>query len=357
MHGEFFNAILPQLRARRPLKCLPRTSSEQDEQTLKQANDQHPRQRDSPATMPELDLNLIPYLVALEETRNVSRAGDLLGVSQPRVSAALGKLREYFGDPLFVRTSRGMEPTAYALVLIPAARDALARIEHGLVAPRDFDPATSKHTFSIALSDVGEIVFLPRLLQEFARRAPLANLRSVSLPHADVERGLEAGSIDLAVGYFPDLRGTNFFQQRLFTHRFICLMRRDHPLASEHFSLKQFLACGHAVVRAEGRSQEVLEKYLAKRRLVRRAVLETSHFMSLPYILSRTDLIATVPHAIGYAYSTEHASIVLVEPPLPLPRFDLRQHWHRKFHNDARTVWLRTLVAELYNDALDEWPK
>ncbi|HTH75015.1 MAG TPA: LysR family transcriptional regulator [Trinickia sp.] len=309
--------------------------------------------------MPDLslDLNLIPYLVALEEARNVSRAGVLLGVAQPRVSAALAKLRAYFGDPLFVRTSRGMEPTPLALALMPAARDALALIERGLVAPHDFDPATSTHTFSIALSDVGEIVFLPRLLQAFAQRAPNANLRSVSQPHAEVEHGLESGGIDLAVGYFPDLRGANVFQQRLFTHRFICMMRRDHPLALKRLSLKQFLACGHAVVRAEGRSQEVLEAYLAKRRLVRRAVLETPHFTSLPYILGRTDLIATVPHAVGYAYSTAHASIVLVEPPLPLPRFDLRQHWHRKFHNDARTVWLRSLVAEIFNDAADEWPK
>jgi DNA-binding transcriptional LysR family regulator len=307
--------------------------------------------------MPELDLNLIPFLVALDETRNVSRAGALLGVSQPRVSAALGKLRDYFGDPLFVRTSRGMEPTPCALALAPAARDALARIERGLVAPHDFDPAASTHTFSIALSDVGEIVFLPRLLQEFARRAPHANLRSVSLSHSEVERELESGGIHLAVGYFPDLGGTNFFQQRLFTHRFICLMRRDHPLAARRLTLDRFLGCGHAVVRAEGRSQEVLEKYLAKRRLSRRAVLETPHFTSLPYILSRTDLIATVPHAIGYAYANEHASIVLVDPPLPLPHFDLRQHWHRKFHNDARTLWLRGLIAELFNDARDEWPK
>ncbi|HVW50573.1 MAG TPA: LysR family transcriptional regulator [Trinickia sp.] len=307
--------------------------------------------------MPELDLNLIPFLVALDETRNVSRAGALLGVSQPRVSAALGKLRDYFGDPLFVRTSRGMEPTPCALALVPAARDALARIERGLVAPHDFDPAASTHTFSIALSDVGEIVFLPRLLQEFARRAPHANLRSVSLSHSEVERELESGGIDLAVGYFPDLGGTNFFQQRLFTHRFICLMRRDHPLAARRLTLDRFLGCGHAVVRAEGRSQEVLETYLAKRRLSRRAVLETPHFTSLPYILSRTDLIATVPHAIGYAYANEHASIVLVDPPLPLPHFDLRQHWHRKFHNDARTLWLRGLIAELFNDARDEWPK
>ncbi|WP_321791421.1 LysR family transcriptional regulator [Caballeronia sp. J97] len=307
--------------------------------------------------MNDLDLNLIPYLVAIEETRNVSRAAERLGVSQPRVSTALARLREYFNDPLFVRTSRGMEPTPRTIALVPAAREALARIERGLLDRQHFDPATSTETFSIALSDVGEIVFLPRLLQAFAKQAPNANLRSVSASHGDVERGLEAGDIDLAVGYFPDLRGNNFFQQRLFSHRFICLMRRDHPYANQPLTLERFMECGHAVVRAEGRSQEILENYLDKERVRRRAVLETPHFMSLPFILSRTDLIATVPHAIGFAYVAEHASITLAEPPLALPRFDLKQHWHRKFHNDARTVWLRGIVASLFNDELDEWPK
>ena len=149
--------------------------------------------------MPELDLNLIPYLVAMEDTRNVSRAAERLGVSQPRVSTALGRLREYFGDPLFVRTSRGMEPTPRALMLIPAAREALSRIESGLIDSGEFDPATSTHTFSIALSDVGEIVFLPRLLQLFAQRAPYANLRSVTLTPAHVERGLESGDVEEAL--------------------------------------------------------------------------------------------------------------------------------------------------------------
>jgi DNA-binding transcriptional LysR family regulator len=307
--------------------------------------------------MPELDLNLIPYLVAMEDTRNVSRAAERLGVSQPRVSTALGRLREYFGDPLFVRTSRGMEPTPRALSLIPAAREALGRIEKGMLESQDFDPATSTHTFSLALSDVGEIVFLPRLLQLFAERAPHANLRSVSMPPAHVERGLESGDVDLAVGYFPDLSGNNFFQQRLFSHRFICLLRSGHPLARAPLTVQQFVDSGHAVVRAEGRSQEVLEKFLEKKRIRRRAVLETPHFMSLPFILARTDLIATVPHAIGFAYVAEHASITIVEPPLPLPRFDLRQHWHRKFHNDPRGTWLRSVVSELFNDAMDEWPK
>jgi DNA-binding transcriptional LysR family regulator len=307
--------------------------------------------------MQDLDLNLIPYLVAMEEARNVSRAAQMLGVSQPRVSTALARLRDYFGDPLFVRTSRGMEPTPRALSLIPSAREALGHIQRGVLDTQQFDPGTTTRTFSIALSDVGEIVFLPRLLQVLAQRAPHANLRSLSLPPADLERGLAAGEIDLAIGYFPDLSGNNFFQQRLFSHRFICLMRNGHPLAKRSLTIEAFLRCGHAVVRAEGRSQEVLEKYLEKHRIHRRAVLETSHFMSLPFILSRTDLIATVPHAIGFAYAAEHASITLAEPPLALPRFDLKQHWHRKFHNDARTIWLRGIVAELFNDEHDEWPR
>ncbi|CAM2153411.1 LysR family transcriptional regulator, mexEF-oprN operon transcriptional activator [Pararobbsia alpina] len=307
--------------------------------------------------MEHLDLNLIPYLVAMDEKRSVSRAARLLGVSQPRVSSALGRLREYFNDPLFVRTARGMQPTPRAEALVPAAREALERIQKGMVETQQFDPATTSDMFSIALSDVGEIVFLPRLLRAFAELAPGARLRSVSLPPSDIERGIEAGDVDLAVGYFPDLGGNNFFQKRLFTHRFICLMRSDHPLRSQKLTLERFMRCGHAVVRAEGRSQEVLENYLERKRIRRRAVLETSHFMSLPFILAKTDLIATVPHAIGYAYVAEHASIALAEPPFELPRFDLKQHWHRKFNNDPRVTWLRGLVSSLFNDEEDEWPK
>lgn len=258
---------------------------------------------------------------------------------------------------LFVRTSRGMEPTPRALALIPSAREALGQIERGMLDTDEFEPKTTRRTFTIALSDVGEIVFLPRLLQAFAVQAPLANVRSLSLPPQELERGLENGEVDLAIGYFPDLGGSNFFQQRLFSHRFICLMRGNHPLSRAPLTLEGFLAYGHAVVRAPGRSQEVLEKYLEKKRIRRRAVLETTHFMSLPFILSRTDLIATVPHAIGFAYAAEHPSIMLAEPPLPLPNFDLKQHWHRKYHNDTRIKWLRALVATLFSDALDEWPK
>lgn len=162
------------------------------------------------AALPAFDLNLLPILLALHDARSVSMAAQQLGMSQPGVSAALAKLRTAFGDPLFVRTSRGMEPTPRALALIPAARDVLARIQQGIVETGAFDPATTTHLFSIALSDVGEMVFLPRIVEAMARQAPHASVQSVTLPPAQIERALETGALDLAVGYFPDLKKNNF---------------------------------------------------------------------------------------------------------------------------------------------------
>ena len=162
-------------------------------------------------------------------------------------------------------------------------------------------------------------------------------------------------SQDLAVGYFPDLKRSNFFRQRLFTHYFVCLLRRDHPVRTRRLSLDQFSGLGHAIVRAEGRSQELFERFLESKHIHRRGVLFTTHFMSLPFILEPTDPVAVVPHAVGLAFAGRHTRLRTVELPMALPRFDLKQHWHRKFHGDAKNKWLRALVAELFNDAADEW--
>ena len=125
-----------------------------------------------------------------------------------------------FDDPLFVRTAHGMEPTPRAQALIAPAREVLSRVERDVLPGLAFDPATADVTFTFALSDVGEMVFLPRILERIQRLAPLASLRSVTPAPSDLREGLETGEIDLAVGYFPDLETNNFFQQRLFTHHF-----------------------------------------------------------------------------------------------------------------------------------------
>jgi DNA-binding transcriptional LysR family regulator len=299
--------------------------------------------------MEKFDLNLLKVALAIADQKSVSRAAEKLDLSQPAVSLALGKLRRQLGDELFVRTTRGMEPTPRAKPVVEFARQMLERVKTEVFQREGFDPKASSTTFSVALSDIGEMVFLPRLLQTLRTRAPNVSVTSVTMAAKDVGDALEAGTVDLAIGYFPDLKKHNFFQQRLFSHGFICLLRTDHPIRSEKLSLPQFLALGHAVVKAEGRSQEVFERYLERKNIHRRVALSTPHFLSIPFIIGTTDLVVTVPRAVGTSFAS-FANVRLVEPPLKSPSFDLKQHWHRKYNDDAKSRWLRSLVAELFRD-------
>ncbi len=301
------------------------------------------------------DLNLFVVLAALREAGSVSGAARRLGRTQAAVSMALARLRGHFGDPLYVRAASGMKPTPLAERLGAQAQAIVALAEASLHGERGFDPATAADEFVFALSDVGELVFLPRLVEALAAAAPGVTVRSVTLPPAETERGLEEGDIDLAVGHFPDLK-TRHFQQRLFTHYFVCLARAGHPGCGTPFTLAQFLACGHAVVQSGSRSQELVERFLAREGVVRRVALQTPHFTSLPFVIARSDLVATVPHALAIAFTRSMPrQLMMMKPPLLLPDFDLRQHWHRRFHKDPRSRWLRGFVAGLFNDFADEW--
>lgn len=305
--------------------------------------------------MSHFDLNLLRVALGIHDEGSVSAAASKLGISQPAASAALSRLRRVVGDPLFVKTSRGMDPTPRVLVLVKTARSVLAQVDSVISAEDAFDPEKTTETFTFAMSDIGEMVFLPKLIDQMQRQAPLATIRSVTPPAALVEQGLQNGTIDLAVGYFPDLKKKNFFQQRLFTHHFVCLLRADHPLRSDKLSLSEFQSLGHVVVRADGRSQEVFERFLERKRVRCRIVLSTPHFMSVPMIIARSDLIATVPHALGMHIRQTQLGLRVAKPPLDPPGFDLRQHWHRKYHLEPKIVWLRGLVSELFNDTRDEW--
>jgi len=300
--------------------------------------------------MAGFDLNLLPVALAICEERSVSGAARKLGMSQPAVSVALNKLRKALGDPLFVRTAHGMDPTPRALTLISPTRDILQRLQTDVLASEQFDPGSTDRKFTLALSDIGEMTFLPRLLERLRRDAPGASMSSVSMAPADLAIALENGEVDLAVGYFPDLKNRNFFQQRLFSHSFICLLSATHPYRGRKMSMQQFLKVGHAVIKAEGRSQELFEQFLVRQRIERRIVLSTPHFMSIPFLIASSDLVATVPRAVGESFA-QFAAIKLVEPPLEIPRFDLKQHWHRKFAKDGANAWLRSVVAELFGDA------
>ncbi|MFZ1909831.1 MAG: LysR family transcriptional regulator [Burkholderiales bacterium] len=306
--------------------------------------------------MNKLNLDLLPIAFALYDERSVSGAARVLGMSQPAVSMALRKLRVAFDDPLFIRAARGVAPTPRAHALVKASRSLVARLQEDLVFEQTFDAGRSTRAFTFALSDVGEIVFLPHLIERLRAAAPHCSVRSVSMPPQQIARALEKGEVDLAVGYFPDLVQNCFLQQRLFTHHFACFMRADHPRYAKRLSLKAFLEIEHAVVHAEGRSHELFEKLLERKRIRRRIALHTPHFLSIPIIVSRSDLMATVPHALAlYFARLAPQQFALAIPPFDVAGFDVKQHWHRKFNHDARNQWLRRQVAELFNDATDEW--
>jgi DNA-binding transcriptional LysR family regulator len=301
------------------------------------------------------DLNLLPVLVKIYEHGSVSAAAAHLGMSQSAVSGVLAKLRELYGDPLFHRVGHGMRPTARMNALISPLRESLQRVGGTLVAAQEFNPATTSLTFTLAMSDIGEMVFLPKILRHILRFAPGASVRSVANSAAHIERGLETGEIDLAVGYFPDLRDKAFMQQHLFFHHFVCLLRADHPITAPTLSLAQFLNADHAVVAGAGRTQEMFERYLRSKKLHRRVVLETPHFMSIPFVISESDLIVTVPHAVGLFAKGVHMNMRIAQPPMRTPRIDLKIHWHRNFQRDPKNLWLRNVVSSLFTDELDEW--
>ena len=298
--------------------------------------------------MNELDLNLLRVLVAIDYKRSVSAAAVELQRSQPSVSSALGKLRAFFSDPLFVRSGNTMQPTPRAVEIMGPVREILSRIGTDIVAAPRFEPARSERPIVLALSDVGEVVFLPSILKQLRREAPGVSLRSVSLPADEVAGGLEGGTIDLALGYFPNLRRHNFFQQTLFSDSFTCLIRADHPVRSARLSQKQFRELDHAVVRAESRTEEVIERFLARNRIQRRVTLTTPHFASVPPIVEQSDLVVTVPVPLARYFSTVSARIRIVRPPFEPPCIDLKQIWHRKFHHDSRNRWLRSLMCALF---------
>jgi DNA-binding transcriptional LysR family regulator len=175
------------------------------------------------------------------------------------------------------------------------------------------------------------------------------------MPPQQIARGLEKGEIDLAVGYFPDLRDKSFLEKHLFFHHFVCLLRANHPITATTLSLSQFLSLEHAVVYGAGRTYEIFERFLRSKKIHRRVVVQTPHFMSIPFIISQSDVVVTVPHAVGMFVKSVHMDIRIAQPPMRTPKIDLKQHWHRNFQREPRNKWLREVVATLFTDDLDEW--
>lgn len=294
-----------------------------------------------------LDLHLLQVFLAVYETRNVGAAANHLKMSQPGLSTALGRLRIALDDPLFVRTHRGMEPTARAHALWKPISDIVNTVTREVLTAPTFDPATSEREFKIALTDIGEGIYLPFALRSFQQHGPGLSLRSMYLPPKQLDEAMSSGEIDLALGYFPDIKGNQFFQRRIGLHSFVCLVRDDHPRIGANLSMEDFTSLGHVVVEAPGRSQEQFEEFMKAQKIPRNIVLRTPHFMSVPIIVAGTDAIAVVPQALGDFFSGL-PGIRLIDLPFVPPTFQVNMYWHRSVQLDPANKWIRGIMTEQF---------
>jgi DNA-binding transcriptional LysR family regulator len=296
--------------------------------------------------MAKLDLDWLGVFVEVYKTQSVSRAAERLGLEQAGASIVLNKLRRHFDDPLFTRTSRGMEPTPRAQSIYPDLLEALARIEKARGQPHAFVPAEASRAFRICMTDISEIVLLPRLITHLQQVAPGVVVESESIT-PESRRRLESGEVDLAIGFTPDLEA-GFYQQALFSQDFVCLAAAGHPRIRARLGRKAFLAEGHIVVTASGTGHSIVDKVLARNDLERRVVLRVPSFLGVARIVAQTELLVIVPRLLGDALA-EQEQVQLLEPTVPLPAYKVKQHWHERFNADAGNVWLRQTMAALFS--------
>jgi DNA-binding transcriptional LysR family regulator len=296
----------------------------------------------------DIDLNQLVLFQRLMVERRVSKVAESLGLTQPAVSNTLAKLRRQFGDELFVRTPTGMMPTPFAEQLAEPVGYALGMIHSGLNQHSRFDPASVKRSLTIAMTDIGEIVFLPDLVERLRQEAPGVSLITVRTTATNLRDDMEAGKVDLAIGPLPQLKA-GFFQRRLFRQRYVCLFRKGHALDRKRLSLADFKAADHLVIVSAGTGHGKVDELIRRAGVERSVRLTIPHFVSVGHLLRRTDMVATV---------TERLAERLLEPfdltfrphPIDLPEVGINVFWHAKVHRSPAHQWLRGVVFDLFGE-------
>jgi DNA-binding transcriptional LysR family regulator len=289
-----------------------------------------------------VDLNLLVALEALLEQRNVTYAGQRVGLSQPAMSRALARLRGMFDDELLVRTSTGLALTARGEQLLAKLPSALGLVRE-ILAARSFSPEDIKSKITVAMPEHQTLVLLPRLLPRLRTRAPNLDIVIHSLLAGSLKR-LESGEIDFAVGQV-DGTPPGFYRRTLYTDRFVCLLRRDHPSLQHEWTADRFSALRHAVI-APGSEDGFGQVYdaLTKLKLPDRDPLIVPNMMAAPMMVAETDLVLTVPHRVAMQ-AASMLPLVAMELPVEFPTYEVSLIWHERCHRDIEHSWIRTEIA------------
>jgi DNA-binding transcriptional LysR family regulator len=294
------------------------------------------------ANLAAVDLNLLPVFEALFEERSVSRAARRMGISQPAMSRALGRLRGTFGDALFERRPRGWQPTLRALELAPQIRAALANARVALAGDHAFDPGATARRFRIALSDAGEWLLLPRLISSLAGSGIRLQARRLDSLFEAPEAELRNGALDAAVGYFPDARvlGPDLLSETLFEEENLVVMRRGHPAARARKDLPWFASQEHAALILRAEPWGLIDKELAVHGQQRKLRYTSTQALGVLRAVAESNLVACAPERLVREFAPR-LGLRGYPLPLPLPKFVTRLVWKRRTPEDAGFEWLR----------------
>jgi len=297
------------------------------------------------AMVTNFDLKLLAIIGELHRTRSVSQAAERLALSQSAISMSLAKLRKHFNDPLFVRTSTGMEPTPHALELIGILGQAESLLQTAFGHSVVFDPRTSGRTFRIQSTDIAQVTLIPKLMRHLRKEAPSVAVDLQRITPA-TPRLLESGELDLAVGFIAPM-GAGFCQQRLFRERFVCAFRNHHPRVDGKLTLEKFEAESHLAVSTSGTGHGVLEKTLEAKKIRRKIALTVPSFLGIASIIATSDYLVVLPEQLG-KHLAASGNIKILPLPFDLPAYYIVQHWHERYSQDPAGRWLRSVIAELF---------
>ena len=298
--------------------------------------------------MTNIDLKLLAIVSELNRTRSVSQTAEHLNLSQSAVSMTLAKLRRHFNDPLFVRTSTGMEPTPHATELIRLLQRAGDLLHSALGHHVVFNPRTSQRRFSLHSTDIAQVTLMPKLMKRLAEASPGVQINLLRISEATASL-LESGDADLAVGFIPPM-GAGFCQQRLFKEQFVCAVRKDHPRIGQTLSLEEFESETHLAIATCGTGHGIVERSVEAKGVRRKIGLTVPSFLGIGSLITSLDYIATLPSQLARHLATI-TNVKVLSLPLSIPPYYIVQHWHERYTHDPASRWLRATISDLFSAA------
>jgi DNA-binding transcriptional LysR family regulator len=297
----------------------------------------------------QLDLNLLRVLVAIHRSRSVTAASQALSLSQPATSNALARLRGFFDDALFVRSPSGLQPTRLCETLAPAIQAQLHTLENLVAGQQAFDPVSGPVHWRLSLSDLGEILFIPRIAAALREQAPLASLSNVAVAANDVSGALESRDIDMAIGILQ-AQHRAIRRERLFKEEFMAVASphwkphgrvRASPLSREPLSQAQFV-----VVSPLATFHGSVETMLVRMRLQDRIVLRVRHFGAIADLVRDAHLVAIVPEMYARDLAARHD--LRMYRIQDAPSYEVHLLWHNSTDRDEAHRWMRGLIKSLF---------